>query len=249
LKSCMIRYTLVAASALALLLPGGGARAISTGAETEEPPVVVPGATQKTLPAQTYIGLSPETTVFTFRIPVRDSQGHTSINTVTDLGTTLVAEKLFYLQPSRAHHDVSTASLGAWYWYHNSQTDRLSVYGKYFYNSRVGGQLNIGGDTHLGLFEYYAFFLYNAKKQTKLSPVGIQLGIGPYLNRRNGKTATFSGGDPGVTGLVDITYTQSPRISYSGELWYVNYHAPARDLGLSTTDSLVRFYAGINYKL
>jgi len=255
MKPSMTRYPAAlaaAALAAALLLLGGGARAISTGEIMDDgTKKKVQGVVRETTPPQTVIAVSPETTVFQFRVPVRDSKGGTHINTITDVGTTVVVEKQFHLERNRPHHDSSSASIGAWYWYHNSNTDRFSIYGKYFSNSRVGGQLSIGGDTHLGLFEYYALFLYNAKNATKASPVGIQLGVGPYLSRRSGRTDTFSGGDPGVTGVADLTYTPGGggRVSYTGEVWYVNYKAPARDLGLATTDSLMRFYAGLNYKI
>lgn len=257
MKSDMTRYpAALAAAALAaaaVLLLGGGAQAISTGEIMDDGgKKVVQGAVRPTTPTQTVIAVSPETTVFQFRVPVRDSNGRTHINTITNVGTTVVVEKLFTLEGYRPRHsNSSTASIGAWYWYHNSKTDRFSVYGKYFANSRVGGQLSVGGDSHLGLFEYYALLLYNAKKITPTSPLAIQLGIGPYLSRRSGRTDTFSGGDPGVTGIVDLTYMPggNRRVSYTGEVWYVNYHAPARDLGISTTDSLLRFYAGINYKI
>ena len=252
MKSRRIMFAALAAAVAAGLTLGGRAQAISTGAEQNPPPQARPGQ-QQSLPAPiTIVAISPETTVFQFRVPHRDpATGKTQVNTITDLGTTVVAEKLFYLPSNvnRKKGPLSSATLGAWYWYHNSKVDRLSLYGKYFYDNRVGVQFNAGGDTHLGLFEYYAFVLYNAKNQSQTSPVGIQLGLGPYVSRRNAQTETFSGGDTGITGLFDLSYTQSTRISYSGEIWYVNYHAPARDFGISTTDSLLRFYVGVNYKL
>ena len=252
LKPRTYHYLALTAFSAAGLALGGRAHSQGIGAVTYTAPVLHPGQVALLPPSQTFIALSPETTVFQFRLPHRDAAtGKTRIDTLNQAGTTLLLEKLYYLPPNRKHGTNSSASIGAWYWFHSSSSDKLTVYGNYFYDSRVGFQVNVGGDTHLGLFEYYGFLLANAKVPSPKSPIGIQLGIGPYFNRRNGQSATFSGGDTGVAALLGVSYNQGlkSRISYSGELRYINYRAPAQELGLSTTDSLVRVYAGVNYRL
>ena len=242
--------TLKYAAALGLVLCGP-AQAQTTGVETSTVRPTGSGSSLVLPPAQTFVALSPSATVFQFKVTLRDANGFTHTDTHSYAGTTLLGEKLFFLRPNHKGGPLSTASIGAWYWYHNSQIDRVSLYGKYFIDDRIGFLANIGGDTHLGLFEYYGFVLANVKNQTPASPVGIQIGIGPYFNRRSGNDRrTFSGGDTGIAGLLSVSYApkKSP-LSYSAELRYINYHVPARDLGISTTDSLVRFYAGITYNL
>ena len=243
--------------ALAALAAGGlfgaqGAHAQTTGAETSSRrPAGGGGGGLKLPPSETFIALSPDATVFQFKITNRDANGLTHTDTHSYAGTTLLGEKLYFLPPSHKGGPYSSASIGAWYWYHNSRIDRLALYGKYFLDDRLGFLANFGGDTHLGLFEYYGFALYNAKNQTPTSPIGIQLGIGPYFNRRSGNDhVTFSGGDTGFAALIGLSYAprRSP-LSYSAEMRYINYKVPARDFGLSTTDSLVRFYAGVSYNL
>ena len=249
MKTPTLKYAaLIAAAGLML---GGRAQAQSTGVETVAQTRGTTGNQLVIPPAQTIIALSPETTVFQFKVTLRNSDGKTHTDTSSYAGTTLLAEKLYFLRPAHKNGPFSTATIGAWYWYHNSQVDRVALYGKYFLNDRVGLLASVGGDTHLGLFEYYGFVLGNLKNQTPASPVGIQVGIGPYFNRRSGNDGrTFSGGDTGFAALLGVSYSpkKSP-LSYSAELRYINYHVPARDLGISTTDSLVRFYAGVNYNL
>lgn len=250
LKLRKTRYIATAATLAAGLILGGRTQAQSTLFETNGTHRPGPGQALVIPPSQTIIALSPETTLFQFKIVKRDDNGFTHTDTSTYAGTTLLAEKVYFLRPNRVHGAFSSATVGAWYWYHNSKIDRLALYGKYFLDNRFGFQLNIGGDSHLGLFEYYLFALANIKNNTPQSPVGVQIGIGPYINRRSGKDETFSGGDPGIAALLGVGYApKNSPLSYSAELRYINYHVPAKDLGVSTTDSLLRFYAGVNYKL
>ncbi|MGI4792330.1 MAG: hypothetical protein ACRYFS_26180 [Janthinobacterium lividum] len=245
------KHAALTTAVLAGLMLGGRAQAQSTGAETSTVRPTGSGGSLKLPPAQTFIAVSPDATVFQFKVSLRDANGFTHTDTHSYAGTTLLAEKLFSLPPNHKGGSLSSASIGAWYWYHNSNIDRLALYGKYFLDNKIGFLANVGGDTHLGLFEYYGFVLDNVKNQTPTSPFGVQIGIGPYFNRRSGNDhLTFSGGDTGVAALLGLSYApkHSP-LSYSAELRYINYHVPARDLGISTTDSLVRFYAGVTYNL
>lgn len=246
----MMRYAALTAAGAAGLMLGGRVQAQDPYPVTDTETIQTTDGAVIIPPAQTYLALSPELTFFQFKIVKRDPNGDTHTNTSTYAGTTLLAEKLYFLRPNRNKGQYSSATVGAWYWYHNSKIDRFSLYGKYFFDNRLGLQVNIGGDTHLGFFDYYLMALLNVNNPTKKAPVVVQIGAGPYFNRRNGRDDSFSGGDTGFAALIGIGYApkKSP-ISYSAELRYINYRAPAQELGLSTTDSLLRAYVGVNYKL
>ena len=130
--------------------------------------------------------------------------------------------------------------MGAWYWYHNGSTDRFSVYDKYFLNNRYGVQASLGGDTHLGLSEYYGFFLYNALRTNAHQKVGLQLGAGPYLPRT-------SAGDLGYTATGAVAYNISPELSAVGSLWYINYKQKFDQFGFDKTSTTVRYTMGAGY--
>ena len=254
MKSRMMRYAALTAAGAAGLMLGGRVQAQGTYQFTSTKPIRGQDGAVIIPPAQTYLALSPELTFFQFKIVKREANGDTHTNTSTYAGTTLLAEKLYFLRPNRNKGQFSSATVGAWYWYHNSKIDRFSLYGKYFFDNRLGLQANVGGDTHLGFFDYYLMAMLNlnnaTQKATDKTPVAVQIGIGPYFNRRSGRDDTFSGGDTGFAALIGIGYApkKSP-ISYSAELRYINYRAPAQEFGLSTTDSLLRAYVGVNYKL
>ena len=161
-----------------------------------------------------------------------------------DSGPLVLIEKLYRLDQREAFQKTgkpgSTFSLGAWYWYHNSSIDRYSLYGKYFFNNRYGLQGSIGGDTHLGLSEYYGFFLYNALRTNARQKVGVQLGVGPYLPRT-------SSGNTGYTATGAVAYNLSPALSAVGSLWYINYKQKLQQFGFNKTSTTVRYTVGLGY--
>jgi hypothetical protein len=161
-----------------------------------------------------------------------------------DAGPLVLFEKLYRLDQRETFQKTgkagSTFSLGTWYWYHNSKIDRYSVYGKYFFNNRYGLQGSIGGDTHLGLSEYYGFFLYNIVRSNDKNKVGVQIGAGPYLPRT-------SQGDVGYTGTAAAAYNLTSDVSLVASLWYVNYKQKFEQFGFDKTSTTVRYTVGAGY--
>lgn len=161
-----------------------------------------------------------------------------------DSGPLVLIEKLYRLDQRETFQKTgkpgSTFSLGAWYWYHNNRVDRYSVYGKYFFNNRYGLQGSLGGDTHLGLSEYYGFFLYNALRTNATQKVGLQLGAGPYLPRT-------SAGNLGYNATGAAAYNISPDLSAVLSLWYINYKQKFQQFGFDKTSTTLRYTIGVGY--
>ena len=161
-----------------------------------------------------------------------------------DSGPLILVEKLYRLDQRetflKTGRPGSTFSLGAWYWYHNSNTDRFSLYGKYFLNNRYGLQGSFGGDTHIGLTEYYGFFLYNVLRTNAKQKVAVQAGVGPYLPRT-------SAGDLGYTATGAAAYNISPELSAVASLWYINYRQKFSQFGFDKTSTTVRYTFGVGY--
>jgi hypothetical protein len=161
-----------------------------------------------------------------------------------DVGPLVLVEKLYRLDQRETFLKTgkpgSTFSLGAWYWYHSSTTDRYSIYGKYFFDNRYGAQLSIGGDSHVGLNEYYGFFLYNALRSNDKNKIAIQVGVGPYLPR----TST---GNLGYTATAAAAYTLTPDTSVILSLWYVNFEQKFPQFGFNRTSTTLRYTVGVGY--
>lgn len=178
------------------------------------------------------------------RTGARTSGGQIIRYKTNDTGPLVLVEKLYRLDQRetflKTGKSGSTVSIGAWYWYNSAKTDRLALYAKYFLNNKYGAQLSLGGDTHLGLSEYYGFFLYNVLRSNEKNKVAVQVGAGPYIPRT-------SLGDPGYTATAAVAYNISPTLSAIGSLWYVNYKQKFNQFGFQKTSTTARYTLGVGY--
>ena len=181
-----------------------------------------------------YIGINPYT-LFQVSHSIQDAQtSAVATETGNAIGPLVVVEKTFRLE------DPTSFSLGTWYWFNNSKTDRLGIYGKYGINSRIGVQGTIGGSTHTGFDEYYAFLLYNVLRGSAKLPLSAQVGVGPYIPRKGE-------GDAGYTGTIQASYAGKGNLSYNASLWYVKYNQNFPDLALKSNNTTARFSLGVGY--
>ncbi len=159
-----------------------------------------------------------------------------------EAGPMLVYEKLYRLdvRPTFKKKEGTSLALGFWYWYHNNNVDRYAAFSKYFVNKSIGAQISIGGDTHTGVNEYYGFLLYNALRPKEKQPIGVQLGIGPYIPRTNL-------GSSGYTYTVSAAYNATSVVTVLASLWYVNYKAKFQTLGVENTSQTARYTVGVGY--
>lgn len=225
---------------LAALILAAPARAqFGSLRETADTPVI--DSTGKIIFKPNTLFISPITTFQRTFASVKG--GQIFANKTSDAGPMVLYEKLYRLdagRPTFKGTGGTSLSLGFWYWYHNSNVDRYAVYGKYFFNKSVGGQLSIGGDTNTGVNEYYGFVLYNVLRSKPKAPVGVQVGIGPYIPRT-------SLGSPGYTYTVAAAYNISDTVSIVGSIWSLNYKNKFPPFGFTKNSTTVRYTVGVGY--
>jgi len=192
--------------------------------------------------------------VFQFTSASRDlTTGDVTTKHTTKIGPFIQYARNFNIEQGRS----TSVSLGAWYWYHGSTDstvtakarydtyDRFALFTTYNFNSRIAIQANAGGITRVGFTEYYGFLLYQyappASLHTRFN--AAQVGFGPYFPRT-------SYGSTGYTATGGVGYDLNDRYSITGNVWYVNYDAPAPDFGsnFKTKNSLTRALFNLNYR-
>jgi len=206
-----------------------------------------------------FLTFSPYT-VFQFRDPNHNPQtGGNTLDRSSRVGPFVQIEKYFPLH-STDRDDAATAvaggdqtaltpppapykfsqqafTAGAWYWYHGGSDinrDRFALYGKYNYNSQLGAEVNAGGSTSSGFFEYYGFLLYSPPLPPK-NKVSLTIGVGPYLPKS-------SLGNTGFTASLGIAYRLGAAYRLTAGVWYLNYNRPTNELGGgSISESLTRY--------
>lgn len=208
---------------------------------------------------QYFLTFSPYT-VFQFRDPSHNPKtGENTLNRSSRVGPFLQLEKYFplYSPPSTEQAATSAGTddpaapgpvkgykfsqqaftAGAWYWYHGGSDinrDRFALYGKYNYNNQLGAEINAGGSTSSGFFEYYGFLLFSSQVPPK-DKLSFTVGVGPYLPKS-------SLGNTGFTGTLGVAYRLGPQYRLSAGIWYLNYSRPTTELGGgSISESLTRY--------
>ena len=140
--------------------------------------------------------------------------------------------------PTANNSNTSSSTLGAYYWYNSKHRDNYAAYYKYFPTSKIGGQVTIGGDTKLGINEYYLFVLYNALVADPKHKLAVQVGAGPYFPRQEL-------GKGGWNYILGASYGFSPEYSAVASLWYVDFENSFPQYGFNTRSTTARFSLGI----
>lgn len=189
------------------------------------------------------LSVSPYT-VFQFSGANRDATGLVTTTKTTKIGPFIQYSRNYNIEQSRN----SSVNIGAWYWYHGSDDayrDRFALFTTYNFTDRISAQANAGGISKIGFTEYYGFLLYRYSPPARLNTRfnAVQVGVGPYFPRT-------SYGNAGYTATAGAGYDLTNQLSLTGNVWYVNYDAPAVEFGpnFKTRNSLTRLLFNLNYK-
>lgn len=243
MKNQKIAVTVAALGLAALTLVAPAHAQFGSLRETADTPVI--DATGKIIFKPNTLFISPFTTFQRTgaRVGTGAQGGQIFAFKTNDAGPMVLYEKLYRLdagRPTFKGTGGSSLSLGLWYWYHNSAVDRYALYSKYFFNKSVGAQVSFGGDTHTGLNEYYGFLLYNLLRAKPKAPIGVQVGIGPYLPRT-------SLGNAGYTYTAAAAYNVSNTVSVVASIWSLNFKNKFPPFGFTKTSTTVRYTLGVGY--